>query len=180
MKEIKYEFEIEGITDILPHKFNGLKEEKQLKEESSEVQAKAHAYFHNNGNLAIPNEWIKGALIEEFYDSAGSNQKTKTKKEVAPRINIIPELIDLGIKSYEIDIRSAPSGGRRGGVRDFCTRPRIKMPWKAKGTLITTLNKTDDEWKRKFENTGRNQGIGSNRPWGFGRFKLNKFKRILD
>ena len=173
----KFEFKIEGETPILPHKFNGLAEEKRLKTESDEVQAKKHAYFTSEGNLAVPATWIKGAIIQEFYDSAPSKERTRTQKEVAPRIIIQPAMLDLGVKEYEIDTRSVPSGGRRGGCRDFCVRPRLDVPWKISGVLITTLDISIEDLKRKFENAGMNQGVGSNRINGYGRFKLTKFEK---
>ncbi|MBU0847341.1 hypothetical protein KKH23_09185 [Patescibacteria group bacterium] len=174
----KFEFEIEGITEILPHKFHGLEEEKKLKTETEEIQAEKHAYFNSNGNLAIPSVWIKGALINEFYDSAPQKERTRTQKQVSPRLMIVPAMLDLGTKKYDVDVRSVPAGGRHGGCRDFCVRPIIKLPWKVKGTLITTLDISDKDLRRKFENAGMNQGIGSNRINGYGRFKIVVFNNL--
>ena len=169
MKKLK--FRVKGSTDMLPHKFNGLAEEKRIKEMPEAEQAEKHAYRHPNGNLAIPCEWFRGCIVNNFIDKAGAKTKTSTKNEVAPRLRVEPALIDLGIKDYEIDIRSVPSGGRSGGIRDFCVRPRIGE-WEAEFTLVSLLKHPVNDIKRSVEVAGVDIGIGSNRVNGFGRFEV--------
>jgi hypothetical protein len=172
---LKCKFRIEGLTPILMHKFNGIEEEKQLKQKSDAEQAEAHAYRLPNGNLGIPCEWIRGCLIDYYILNAPPKKKSETRLQVAPRIRVEPYMLDLGIKNYIIDKRSVPSGNiSRGGVRDFCVRPRIDQ-WRTDGMLITTLEKTVQEIRRDFEQAGLEIGIGSNRVNGFGRFKVVMF-----
>lgn len=173
----KYKCMIKGTTPILMHKFNGLAEEKRIREFSDSEQAEKHAYRHQNGNLAIPSEWVRGCIINNFIDKAGSKQKTSTKKKVAPRIRVEPRRIDLGLKDYEVDVRSVPSGGLRGGVRDMCVRPLIEE-WGAEFILLSQLDYSQADIKRNVEIAGIDVGIGSNRINGYGRFMLESFEEI--
>ena len=176
IKEQKWDFEIVGTSPLLPHKFNGIDEEKKTKELPKEEQAEAHAYRCSNGNLAVPCEWIRGCLINLFILRAGNKEKTRTKIRVSPRIRIEPPLLDLGINEYEIDVRSAPSGNlSRGGTRDICVRPRIDSPWKIRGVLCSSLEE-NREMRKYLEDAGENIGIGSNRINGYGRFKVTSFE----
>ena len=175
---LKCKFRIEGLTPILMHKFNGIEEEKLLKQKSDAEQAEAHAYRLPNGNLGIPCEWIRGCLIDYYIFNAPRKKKSETRLQVAPRIRVEPYMLDLGIKNYAIDKRSVPSGNiSRGGVRDFCVRPRIDQ-WQAEGFLVTTLEKTVEELKNDFAQAGIEIGIGSNRVNGFGRFKVLEFAQL--
>jgi len=175
----KYEIEVEGTSPILMHKFNGIEEEKAVKQKADKEQAEFHAYrLSNDGNLYIPAEWFKGCLREYLVSQSAPKEKTKTKLEVAPRIQIQPSMIDLGIEEYDIDKRSVPSGNMsRGGVRDFCVRPLLKN-WKAKFTLITTLDKSMEQLKKDVENSGIDVGIGSNRINGYWRFKIVALNKV--
>jgi hypothetical protein len=175
---MKVKFHIKGTSPILQHKFNGLKEEKELKEKGDKEQAEAHAYRLPNGNLGIPSEWIKGCLRNYLISTAPSKKKTETKNTVSARITVEPYMLDLGVKDYTIDKRSVPAGNMsRGGVRDFCVRPKIEG-WEVEGMLITTLDKKFDDLKRDFAASGVEVGIGSNRPNGYGRFAVTQFSQV--
>ena len=173
----KFKVKAKSTTHALIHKFNGLSEEKRIKEMTETEQAEKHAYRHPNGNLAFPCEWFRGCIVNNFIDKAGSKTKTSTKNTVAPRIRVEPNLIDLGIKDYEIDIRSVPSGGRSGGIRDFCIRPRIDE-WEAEFTLLSLLDYPASEMRRSVEVAGIDIGVGSNRVNGFGRFEVVSFEEL--
>jgi hypothetical protein len=175
---LKCKFKIEGLTPILMHKFNGIEEEKQLKQKSDAERAEAHAYRLPNGNLAIPCEWIRGCLRDYYILTAPPKKKNETRLQVAPRIRVEPRMLDLNIKNYEIDKCSVPSGNiSRGGIRDFCVRPRIDR-WQVEGFLVTTLEKSVEELKNDFEQAGVEIGIGSNRVNGFGRFRVLDFTKL--
>jgi len=174
----KYKVEVESESATLVHKFNGKDVEKSLKEKSDLTQAEAHTYRTEDGYLAIPSSWFRGCLIEYLISVAGSKQKTSTRLEVSPRIRIVPELISLGIKEFEVDKRAIPVKLRGRIVdMDFCIRPIIKK-WKAGFTLISALDKTAKQLKLDLENAGIEQGIGSNRINGYGRFKVLTLTKI--
>jgi len=174
----KFEFELEGISPIKMHRFNGQDEEKKLRERSTTEQAEKHAYRLTNGNLGLPSNWIYGSLLNAFVALAGRKEKTATKMETGSRIRVEPFMLDLGVKDYEIDIASAPAGNMsRGGTRDEFVKPVIKA-WKVKGIIQTTLGKSLEDMKSYLEYAGTDVGIGSDRPHGYGRFKVISFKQI--
>jgi len=173
----KFEFEIEG-QDLLMHKFNGQDEEKRNKELPDQEQAEKHAYRGDDGLLYIPCEWVRESLINAFVSRAGNKEKTKTKMEVASRVMVEPMELSLGVSEYKIDKRSAPAGNMgRGGTRDMFIKPRIKN-WKARGILVTTLDREEKDLKTMLTIAGRDVGIGSNRVHGFGRFTVTSFKKL--
>jgi hypothetical protein len=173
----RWEFSIEGTQPILMHRFNGIDEEKRLKELSDTEQAEAHAYRDGDRKLAIPAEWVRGCLIDVFILRAANKEKQKTKVRVSPRIRITPPLLTLELDDYEIDKRSAPAGNvSRGGARDICVRPLIPQ-WKTTGVLSSSLDE-NREMRKWFEDAGIEVGIGSNRINGYGRFKVTSFKEV--
>lgn len=175
----KFDVEIEGTTELLQHRFNGLDEEKRIKELPQEEQARKHTYINASGTLYFPSEWVRYAIIDTYIRRAGNKQKTKEKFRVSPAIRIQPAEITLGTKEYSIDIRSAPSGNvSRGGVRDFCVRPKISIGWKAKFTVLSGLSETANEFKNILQEIGERYGIGSNRINGYGRFKVTSLKEV--
>lgn len=170
----KFDFKIEGTSPILMHKFNGQEEERRLKELPHKEQAEYHAYRGENGNLALPAEWLRRSVIESFMDKAPKKDKQATKKRVSPRIRVDPILLDLNLKDYDIDVRGIPVGNMgRGGARDICVRPLIRN-WTAIGTLISGLDESR-AMKKWLEFAGEEVGIGSNRINGYGRFKVTSF-----
>lgn len=173
---LKIEYEIEGISPLVMHKFNGQEEEKMLRTRPRDEQARKHAYLLENGNLAIPSMWIRGCILNQIKDNAGRAWK-KEKKRAASRLQISPYMYDLGTKEFEVNTTVAPDPS--GKCRDFCTRPLLKT-WTCKGTIITTLATPLTDLKELFEQSGIEQGIGANRPNGFGRFKVTKFKKVAD
>jgi len=173
--EKQIEFEVEGTTPLMMHKFNGQRKAKELKNLTEEEQAEAHAYRTEDGFLAAPAAWFKGCIVNEYIRRV-SKGKMEKRNEITPAIRIEPWMLSLGIKDYKVDVRSVPSGsGYRGGCRDFCVRPLIEK-WKCSGMIITSLDAS--ELKDVFEKAGQYVGVGSNRPNGYGRFKVTKFKVI--
>lgn len=172
-----YRCVVKSTTDTLMHKFNGLDEEKRIKEMPNSEQAEKHAYRASTGNLAIPCEWFRGCIINNFIDKGGAKRKTATKNEVAPRIRVEPKLIDLGVSEYEIDVRSIPSTGSRTSIRDMCVRPMIPE-WEAEFTLLSELKHSDEDVRRNLEVAGIDIGVGSNRINGYGRFEVVEFERV--
>lgn len=169
-----FEFTIEGTTPYLPHKFSGQKEDREIKALSDKEQAEAHAYRDENGMLCIPNNHIRGALINAFINRAVKNTKMSTKERVSPKINIEPFMLSLGKKTFTIDKRVVRVEQGKKSVTDFCVRPLIEK-WETSGRLIASL---DDDMKRWLEEAGKNSGVGSNRINGYGRFKVTSFKEV--
>ena len=172
---MKWKTRIEG-KDLVMHRFIGMNESKDAKTKPDQQQAEGYTYRNKNGELAIPIGNMRACVIEGFVQSAGNKMKTKTKMEVSPRIQIQSPYDDglyltLSNQTYNIDRRSVPSGGRSGGVRDWCVRPRIDE-WGTEFILQETLDIPRNELLYKLEFAGSNVGVLSNRPNGFGRFKV--------
>jgi hypothetical protein len=124
---------------------------------------------------------MRASIVEGFVGSAGAKQKTKTKMEVSPRIKVEsldddPLFIPIGVNEYVIDKRSVSSGGKTRGVRDWCVRPMINK-WNAVFILNSNVDISEDELRYKLDFTGTDVGVLSNRPNGFGRFKVETFEK---
>jgi len=169
-----FKVRVEDLSPILVHKFNGQDESKRIKELSIEDQAEAYAYRNDEG-LYAPSEWFRGCLINQFIEAEKKKKKGSTKNRVSPRIQISPPEISLGTDTYKIDKRSASSGGRGGGTRDWVVRPIIHE-WAAEFTLRTTIEDSPSYIKQMLEYSGENVGVGSNRVNGYGRFKVVSFE----
>ena len=171
-----FEFVIE-LVDTMQHKFNGQEEEKRISELPHAEQAERHSYRMPNGDVAIPGMWLRGSLIDTLIDSAPTKSKLSTKRRVAPRIRIDPIMLDTGIKEYEIDVRSVPSGNMsRGGCRNIVVRPLIRK-CQVTGRLITGLDESR-EMEKWLRQAGEEIGVGANRVNGYGRFKVISFKEV--
>ena len=156
------------------HNYIGIPESKAAKEKPDQNQAEAFVYRDKQGSLAIPVRNMRSCIIEGFVNSAGSKLKTKTKMNVSPRIKVIggdEDIMNIKIstQAYSIDKQSVPSGGRTGGIRDWCVRPRIDE-WEAEFILEESLDLAKKDLKYKLDFAGSDVGVLSNRPNGYGRF----------
>jgi len=177
---LKWKVEIEGITPLLMHRFIGMEESKAAKEKPYEQQAEAFAYRNKHGELAIPAGNMRACIVQAFYDSAGRGRKTADKNEAAARINVYSDYEDrmnltLEPQEYEIDKRSAFSGSKNRGIRDWCIRP-IMEEWSTVFILDERLGLPEDELLYKLQFAGTDVGVLSNRPNGFGRFKVTSLE----
>lgn len=178
---MKYEVQIKGTTPLLPHKFCGIEESKTIKELPDSEQAERVAYRDKDEKLCIPVTNMRACIVEAFYDTAGKGAKTKTLKNIAPRIRIAsagndPSNLTLSTQEYEIDKRSYSAGGRSGGIRDFVVRPIIPE-WETEFILSSTVDISDDDLKYKLSFAGSDVGVCSNRINGYGRFEVTSFNR---
>ena len=179
---MKWITEIEGISPLLMHNYIGIPESKTAKEKPAQDQAEAFSYRDKHGALAIPVRNMRSCIIEGFVNSAGNKLKTKTKMNVSPRIKVTAMgedkmNITLSTQEYSIDKQSVPSGGRTGGIRDWCVRPRIDE-WSASFILEESLGLSEKDLLYKLEFAGTDVGILSNRPNGYGRFRVLSVKPL--
>ena len=174
---MKWKAKIEGTTPLIMHKFIGIDESKENKEKPDEQQAEAYSYRNNKGELCIPVGCMRTCIIEGFVQSAGRGQKTSTKMEVSPRIQVKSldeeDLINipLSVQEYEIDKRSVPSGGGTRSIRDWCVRPII-TEWGAEFFIQESLDISYEDLMYKLSYAGTDVGVLGNRPNGYGRFKV--------
>lgn len=162
------------------HKFIGMEESKAAKEKPYEQQAEAFAYRNKQGELAMPAANMRACIVQAFYDSAGRGQKTSARNEAAARISVRSEHSDrmnltLTPQEYDIDKRSAFSGSKNRGVRDWCIRP-IMEEWSTDFILEERLDIPEEELLYKLRYAGTDVGVLSNRPNGFGRFEVTSLE----
>ena len=179
---MKCRIKAKSTSPMLMHKFIGMAESKQAKKKPLPDHAESFAYRDKDGNLAIPIMNMKACIIDGFVQSAGSKQKTSTKMNVSSRIGIKslgndPMNLTLDVNEYEINRISVPSGGRTGGVRDWCVRPMIPE-WSVEFVLVSNVDISEEDLKYKMIFAGTDVGIMSNRPNGYGRFEIVEFEEI--
>ena len=177
----EYLIKVKGTTPLLSHRFIGKDENKRVMRLPEVEQASEYAYRvdpdNDKSNLAALGYWFRGALVESFLSSAGSKSVRKTKEEVGPRLWVKPDLIDLGTKTFNINRKIIPIK-RAGMIADMADviRPEIK-DWGCEFTLVSELARTDKEIEAEVIRSGKNQGVGSGRAIGYGRFEVVSFKK---
>ncbi|KKL91090.1 hypothetical protein LCGC14_1898150 [marine sediment metagenome] len=181
MKKIKVE--IKGETALLMNspasmieEQTGMKKATHMKtrtRKDAEKEADKLAYRKSNGELYIPCEAVKGTLLgASSYKKIG---KYTAKPIMAAGVQISPEKIGLGIKKYELDIRTVVI--QRNRVVKI--RPKIEN-WKASFEIEydETLIGNPEMIKEILEEAGKRVGLLDFRPQktgNFGKFKITKW-----
>lgn len=174
---IKIKFEIQGMSDILMHKFitentNGLTEQEQ---------AEKVAYRNENNELYAPNTWIYRSMVEGGKQVTPYFGKRMTmSKLVAGGVTVIPSQLSFGVKDYIIDKRPVVIPSTRGRI--VRCRPKI-FNWKLSGEILVIderLCKPEGikNLRETFDVAGAFIGIGDGRSEGHGRFTVTKFEVI--
>ena len=176
MKRI--EIEIEGVTPLLMNSPKGMLEPQdavtlKTKKRDPIIEAEKVAYRTNKGELYVPAAAVKGSMIK------ASAQMRSGKFSVGPLIaggvRIEPFEILLGIKKYEIDLRTVVV--QRSRI--VKARPRIDK-WKIKFDLIYDENllPDTDALRKILEDAGSRVGILDFSPrckGEMGCFRVTKF-----
>jgi len=174
MKEVKVE--ITGTTPLLMNNPKGMIE-KATKQSSRKTtvqydpkeEAEKVAYKMDSGELYIPAEAIKGALIgAASYKKIG---KFTAKPMIAGGVIITPQKIGLLTKKYDIDLRTVVIQR----ARVVKARPTLEN-WKANFTLSydETLIGDAEIIKIILEDAGKRVGILDFRPAKLGNFGMFK------
>jgi hypothetical protein len=165
----------ETTTPVKMHKFNGLDEEGRIKSLPPAEQAEKHAYRNGDGRLYFPSKWFYGAAVEAMARKAGRKQKTEVNR-IASRIRVEQPEICINTNEYQIDDSSAPAGRKGAGIRDIFYKPKLKSGMPFEFDITTTLS--SEEVKELITYAGAEVGIGSDTKHGYGRFKVNSFKKL--
>ena len=182
MKKIKVE--IKGETPLLMNnpasmieEQLGMKKATRIKTQTrkdAEKEADKLAYKKSNGELYIPSVAVKACLLgASSFKKIG---KYAARGIMAAGVQISPEKIGLGIKKYDLDIRTVVI--QRNRVPKI--RPMIKN-WKAKFEIEydETLIGNPDLIKQNLEDAGKRVGLLDFRPQRsgtFGKFKISKWE----
>lgn len=183
-----YEIHIRGITPLI---WNRMKkelddEQRKLKKDQlrewEEKNWKRKAEFDDKGNLLVPPEWIKSALIEAAKKTRMVPSFATTKQQTYTyymQSSMVTEVQPIG-KIEELEPFGAFVGGRGAGSKTkvWKIRPHLKI-WKPTFRLKDPDGRmTNDELKELLEFAGMMVGIGDNRINNFGRFEVDKMVEV--
>jgi hypothetical protein len=152
------------------------KQTKKAKVYDVKTESELAAYRDSEGNLALPSMALHRCMIQ------GSSGYKAGKKSLMPYISgsvtIMPEMISLGVKKYEIDIRTVVIQRQRV----LKARPKI-VDWTAKFEIHYDSRDIPSPAviNEILEECGRRIGILDFRPTckgPFGKFEVKEFKEI--
>lgn len=170
---------IEGVADFLFHRWNpdavdakanAAKGSKAKKTDDIE----SYVYRTDNGELAIPGEYLRMALVTaaKFRQDPRSPRKSMMDMAKAAIITLTP-LAPLGTDKWDYEDRRRVVVQRNGVNR---TRPAMKAGWRATFDLQVTLPEyiPPSALNELIASAGRLIGIGDFRPT-YGRFVVTSF-----
>lgn len=171
---------IQGSSDFLFHRWNAeavdekAKAAKNSKAKKSD-DVESYVYRTIDGELAIPGEYLRGAIINaaKFRQDPRSPRKSAMDLFKAG-IVVTSTLATLGVTDWDYLDRRRVMIQRNGINR---TRPAMRAGWKATFDLLIVLPEYIDQnsLRETIESAGRLIGIGDFRPT-FGRFGIVKFE----
>lgn len=171
---------VRGAADFLFHRWNSEAVDEKAKAAKNSVGKKtdnieSYVYRTEGGELAIPGEYLRGAIINaaKFRQDPRSPRKSAMDLFKAAIVVTTP-LASLGVEAWDYLDRRRVMIQRNGVNR---TRPAMKVGWIAEFHLTVLLPEYVDKnaLRETIESAGRLIGIGDFRPT-FGRFGIVKFE----
>lgn len=171
---------VEGSADFLFHRWNAEAVDEKAKAAKNSKGKKtddieSYVYRTDDGELAIPGEYLRGAIINaaKFRQDPRSPRKSAMDLFKAAIVVTTP-LATLGVKDWDyLDKRRVMI--QRNGINRV--RPAMKAGWRAEFHLLVMLPEYVDRQtlRETIESAGRLIGLGDFRPT-FGRFGIVKFE----
>lgn len=171
---------VEGSADFLFHRWNAEAVDEKAKSAKNSKAKKtddveSYVYRTDAGELAIPGEYLRGAIIHaaKFRQDPRSPRKSAMDLFKAAIVVTTP-LASLGVSEWDyLDRRRVMI--QRAGINR--TRPAMRAGWKAEFDLMVLLPEYVDRLalRETIESAGRLIGIGDFRPT-FGRFGIVNFE----
>lgn len=171
---------VEGSADFLFHRWNAEAVDEKAKSAKNSKAKKtddveSYVYRTDAGELAIPGEYLRGAIIHaaKFRQDPRSPRKSAMDLFKAAIVVTTP-LASLGVSEWDyLDKRRVMI--QRAGINR--TRPAMRAGWKAEFDLMILLPEYVDRLalRQTIEAAGRLIGIGDFRPT-FGRFGIINFE----
>jgi hypothetical protein len=171
---------VEGSADFLFHRWNAEAVDERAKAAKNSKGKKtddieSYVYRTDDGELAIPGEYLRGAIINaaKFRQDPRSPRKSAMDLFKAAIVVTTP-LATLGVKDWDyLDKRRVMI--QRNGINRI--RPAMKAGWTAEFHLLVMLPEYVDRQtlRETIESAGRLIGLGDFRPT-FGRFGIIKFE----
>ena len=171
---------VEGSSDFLFHRWNCESIDEKAKTAKNSKGRKtddieSYVYRTDDGDLAIPGEYIRGSIIHaaKFRQDPRSPRKSAMDLFKAGVVSTT-SLATLGVKEWDYLDRRRVMIQRNGINR---TRPAMKAGWRVTFDLLVTLPEYIDRQmlRETIESAGRLVGIGDFRPT-FGRFGIVRFE----
>lgn len=171
---------IEGSADFLFHRWNAEAVDEKAKAAKNSHAKKtddveSYVYRTEDGELAIPGEYLRGAIIHaaKYRQDPRSPRKSAMDLFKAGVVSTTP-LASLGVTEWDyLDKRRVMV--QRAGVNRV--RPAMRAGWTATFDFLVMLPEYIDRntLRETIESAGRLIGIGDFRPT-FGRFGIIKFE----
>lgn len=171
---------VEGAADFLFHRWNAEAVEEKAKAAKNSRGKKtddveSYVYRTGAGELAIPGEYLRGAIINaaKFRQDPRSPRKSAMDLFKAAIVVTTP-LATLGVTEWDYLDKRRVMVQRQGINR---VRPAMRAGWKATFDLLVMLPEYVDRHalRETIESAGRLIGLGDFRPT-FGRFGIVNFE----
>lgn len=184
MMPYRCEITIEGTAPILFHRWNCESVESKSKAKKGSAEKKSddvesYVYRTDEGELAIPGEYLRGAIVgaAKFQQDPRSPRKSAADLFKAAVISLTP-LASLGTKDWDYMDRRRVCIQRNAITR---SRPAMKEGWRATFVLLVNLPEYVDAQllNSTVAAAGKLIGLGDFRP-SFGRFNIIKFEVLED
>lgn len=175
---------IEGVAPILFHAWNVESVESKSKAKKGSAEKKSddvesYVYRTEKGNIAIPGEYLKGAIVgaAKFRQDPRSPRKSAADLFKAAIISLTP-LADLGARDWDYLDRRRVVIQRNAITR---SRPAMREGWKATFILLVNLPEYVDPamLNETIAAAGKLIGLADFRP-SFGRFNVINFEVLED
>lgn len=171
---------VRGSADFLFHRWNAEAVDEKAKAAKNSAGKKtdnieSYVYRTENGELAIPGEYLRGAVIgaAKFRQDPRSPRKSAMDLFKAAIVVTTP-LATLGVTNWDYLDKRRVMIQRQGINR---VRPAMRAGWSATFHLLVMLPEYIDQnaLRETIESAGRLIGLGDFRPT-FGRFGITNFE----
>lgn len=178
------EVTIEGVADLLFHRWNNEAVEEKAKAAKGSTakktdDVKSYVYRTPGGNIALPGEYLRQATIHaaKFRQDPRSPRKSAMDLFKAAIVSLTVAA-DLGSETWDYLDRRRVVVQRAAVTR---TRPAMLTGWRATFQLMCNLPEyiPPQVLNEVIANAGRLVGVGDFRPT-YGRFVVTHFGLLLD
>lgn len=175
---------IEGVADILFHRWNceSVESKSRAKKGSAEKKSddvESYVYRNEKGNISIPGEYLKGAIVgaAKFRQDPRSPRKSAADLFKAAIVSLTP-LADLGAKTWDKMDKRRVVIQRNAITR---SRPAMSAGWRATFDLLVNLPEYIDPamLNETVAAAGKLIGLADFRP-SYGRFQIVSFEVLED
>lgn len=178
------EVTIEGVSPILFHRWNCESVESKSKAKKGSVEKKSddvesYVYRNDKGELCIPGEYLRGAMIgaAKFQQDPRSPRKSAADLFKAAIVSLT-ELASLGVKDWDYLDKRRVVIQRNAITR---SRPAMREGWRVTFIIMVNLPEyiNPQLLNATIQAAGKLIGLADFRP-SYGRFNVVEFKVLED